>query len=72
MVRTNWTLYGNAISELREEYGDAEIYEDFERLDRVVADLDRERHVEPNTQEVVLRILKDESTIGEESSTTEE
>jgi hypothetical protein len=71
MARTYWALYGNAINELREEYGDAEIYEDFERLERVVADLDRERHVEPTTQEVVLRILKDESTIGEEPSTTE-
>jgi hypothetical protein len=72
MARTYWTLYGNAIREMREEHGDPELYEDFERLDRRLADLERERGIEPLTQARVLRIMKDETIIGEESPTTEE
>ena len=71
MARTYWTLYGNAINELREEHGDPEIYEDFERLDRLLADLERERGIEPLTQARGLRIMKDEAIIGEAPPMTE-
>jgi hypothetical protein len=70
MARTYWTLYGNAIREMREEHGDPEIFVDFERLDRLLADLERERGIEPVTQARVLRIMKDEAIIGEESRRT--
>ena len=67
MARTYWTLYGNAIGEMREEHGAPEIYEDFEQLDHVLADLEGERGIEPLTQARVLQIMEDGATIGEES-----
>jgi hypothetical protein len=55
---------------MREEAQDPAIYEDFERLNRVVAGLDRERGIEPSTQAEVRRIAEEEVIIGEEPPTT--
>ena len=44
-VRTYWALYRPAIEKAREEYEDPTIFEDVERLEALMADLDRERGV---------------------------
>ena len=44
-VRQYWALYRPAIEKMREEYEDPTIFEDFERLEALMADLDRERGV---------------------------
>jgi hypothetical protein len=66
-----WTVYESAIRKMREEHGDRTIYENLQRLDRLVVDLDRERGIEPPTRGVLRRIVADEAVIGEESSTTQ-
>jgi len=42
------------------------LYEDFERLNRLLTDLDRERGIEPITQGEARRVVEDEAVIGEE------
>jgi hypothetical protein len=44
-VRQYWALYRPAIEKIREEYKDPAILEDFERLDALMADLDRQHGV---------------------------
>jgi hypothetical protein len=44
-ARQYWALYRPAIEKIRQEYEDSTIFEDFERLDALMADLDRERGV---------------------------
>ena len=44
-VRQYWALYLPAIEKMREEYEDPTIFEDFERLEALMAALDRERGV---------------------------
>jgi hypothetical protein len=43
--RTYWALYRPAIEKMREEYKDPTLFEDFERLDALMADLDRQHGV---------------------------
>jgi multidrug efflux pump subunit AcrA (membrane-fusion protein) len=72
IARVYWTLYGAAIQMLREERKDPTIYENFERLNRQVADLYSEQGIEPLTRGDVRRILEDEAVIGEEPPSTTE
>jgi hypothetical protein len=44
---------------MREEQNDPIVYEDFERLDRLVADLSDERGMPPPTRERPCRIMED-------------
>jgi hypothetical protein len=44
-VRQYWALYRPAIEKMREEYKDPTLFEDFERLDALMADLDRQHGV---------------------------
>ena len=44
-VRQYWALYRPAIEKIREEYEDPTLFEDFERLEALMAELDRERGV---------------------------
>ena len=44
-VRQYWALYRPAIEKFREEYEDPTLFEDIERLEALMADLDRERGV---------------------------
>ena len=46
-ARVYWTVYGPTIRKMREEQNDPIVYEDFERLDRLVADLSDERGMPP-------------------------
>ena len=44
-VRQYWALYRPAIEKIREDYQDPTIFEDFERLEALMADLDRQHGV---------------------------
>ncbi len=44
-LRTYWALYRPAIEKMREEYKDPTLLEEFERLDALMADLDRQHDV---------------------------
>jgi len=72
IARVYWTLYEAAIQRVREERQDPTFYENFERLNRLVADLYSERGIEPLTRGEVRRIVEDEAAIGQEPSTTTE
>jgi hypothetical protein len=70
MTRAYWLVFEPAIQKMREELKDPCIYEDFERINRVVSDLDSELGIDPPTQAAVRRIVEEEVDIGEESPTT--
>jgi hypothetical protein len=72
MTQAFWTLYEPATRRIREEQKDPAIYEyeEIERLNQLMADLDSEPGIELPTQGQVRRIVEDEATIGEESPTT--
>jgi hypothetical protein len=70
IAQTYWLLCEPAIQKRRQERADPTMYEEFERLNRLGADLDRERGIEAHTQEWLRRLIKDEAIIGEESPTT--
>ena len=69
MTQAYWTLYEPAIRKMREEQKDPAIYEEFERLNQLMADLDSERGSEPPTQELLRRMVEDEAALGEEPPT---
>jgi hypothetical protein len=66
-ARVYWTVFGPSVHKMREEENDPTVYEDFERLDRLVADLNRERGIAPPMGGRVRRIMEDETVVGEES-----
>ena len=53
---------------MREEYKAPDIFEDFERLNRLVEDRNSERSFEPPTKEQLRQLIEYEATIGEEPS----
>ena len=65
-ARVYWAAYGPTVYEMRREQDDPTFYEDFERLERLVADFGRERGMPPPTQENLRRIIYDETVVGEE------
>ena len=65
-ARVYWAAYGPTVYEMRREQDDPTFYEDFERLERLVADLGSERGVPPLTREQLRRIMEDETVVGEE------
>ena len=65
IARVYWTLYRAAIQKIRDKRKDPTIYENFEGLNRLVADLYSERGIEPLTQIEVRRIVEHEAIIGE-------
>ncbi len=67
-ARVYWAAYGPSVLKMREEENDPTVYEDFERLDRLVADRSSERGMPPPTREQLRRIMEDETVIGQESS----
>jgi hypothetical protein len=67
-----WTIYEPFTRKLREEHQDTTLSEEFERLYRVVSDLDRKRGIGPFTKEQLLWFVKHESTVGQEEPTTDE
>jgi hypothetical protein len=72
MARAYWTVYEPTIQRMREEYENPALYEDFQRLNRLVADLDSERGIEPLTQESLRQLMEDEAVLGEEPRPTTE
>jgi len=70
-ARVYWAVYGPTVYKMREEQDDPTFYEDFERLERLVADLGGERDVPPLTQEDLRRIMQDETAAGEEPTEPE-
>jgi hypothetical protein len=65
-ARVYWTVYGPTVYAMRGEQANPTFYEDFERLERLVADLGSERGMPPPTRENLRRIIQDETVIGEE------
>ncbi len=62
-VRAYWALYRPAIEKMREEYKDPTLGEDFEQLDALITDLDRQHGVgdEHLTQQQLRRFVELES-----------
>ena len=46
-ARMDWSAYGPTVRKMRQEENEATFYEDFERLDQLVADLGGERGMSP-------------------------
>jgi hypothetical protein len=67
-----WTLCRPAIEKLREEWELSTIYEEFEYLSRLMADLDPEQGAAPQRLEVLRQVMEWESVVGEEPSTMTE
>ena len=61
-----WAVFEPAIQKMREEYKAPDIFEDFERLNRLVEDRNSERSFEPPTKEQLRQLIEYEATIGEE------
>ena len=72
MAQAYWLLCKPAIEKRREERADPAMYEEFEWLNRLVTDLDRERGIAAHPQEWLRRLMTDEAVIGEEPPTTTE
>ena len=72
IAQAYWLLCESAIKKRREERADPTMYEEFERLNRLGAELDRTRGIEAHTQEWLRRLMTDEAIIGEESLTETE
>jgi len=74
LIRQYWALYQPAIEKLREEYKDPTVLEDFEQLDALMADLDRQHGVgdEYLTKQQLRRTVESYAVVDEEASTQEE
>jgi hypothetical protein len=69
-IRYSWAAFGPAIETARKEWDDPELYREFERLNGLTADLDRERSVPDPTKEQVLSFFEDQTVLGEETPMT--
>jgi hypothetical protein len=70
-VRGYWSLCKPGIEKLREELQDPTLYEGFEQLSRLMADMNRERGIPPYLKpELLRRFMEAEAGIGEEPPTT--
>jgi hypothetical protein len=65
-ARVYWAAYVPTARKMREEQNDPTVYEDFERLDRLVTDMSGERGMPPPTREQLRRIMQDETVVGQE------
>jgi hypothetical protein len=66
VTQVYWSLCEPAIEKLREDWKAPELFTEFERLSRLMAELDRERGIEPPTQEILHQYMEYEAVIGEE------
>jgi hypothetical protein len=70
-LRIHWSLCKSGIEKLREEWQDPTLYEEFERLSRLMDDMFRERGIPPDpTPEAIRQGLEEEAARGGESRTT--
>ena len=67
-----WLLCRPAIEKMREEWANPGLYAEFERLNRLMAEMDRERGIAPPTRERLRQIMlmEAEATTAEEPPTT--
>jgi hypothetical protein len=65
-ARVYWAAYAPTARKMREEQNDPTVYEDFERLDRLVTDMSGERGMPPPTRKQLRRIMQDETVVGQE------
>jgi len=65
-----WLLCKPAIEKRREEWQIPGLIEEFEDLSRQMAELDRERGIEPPTQEQLRQVMEEEAVIGQEPDDT--
>jgi hypothetical protein len=71
VTRAYWPLCKPAIEKLRQEWKSPSLYEEFEHLSRVVAELESKRGTEPPTKEYLRQVMEREAVLGEEPSGTE-
>jgi hypothetical protein len=66
-TRAWWILCKPAIEEMRQEWEDPALYEEFERLYRAIEEMDRERGISsPMPRAYIRQFLDSEATLGEE------
>jgi hypothetical protein len=68
VARTYWPLCKPAIERMREERKVPTMYEEFEHLSRVVADLERKWGIEPPTKEHLRQVMEVEAVAGEDEA----
>src|SRR5215217_5710253 len=69
-VRLHWAMCKSGIEKMREERQDPTLVEEFERLSRLMDDMDRERGIPDPTPEQLHRVLEEKAVRGEEPPTT--
>jgi len=69
-VRVYWFLCKPGIEKIRAELQDPTLYEEFERLFRLMDDMDRERSIPDLTPEVLRKFMEAEAGIAKELPTT--
>jgi hypothetical protein len=69
-AQTYWFVCKPSIEKLREELQDPSLYEEFEYLCRVMAEMDRKRGAAPPTRVWMRQVLEWDATIDEEPPTT--
>jgi hypothetical protein len=66
-ARAWWILCQPAIEKMRQEWKDPALYEEFERLYRVIEEMDREQGISsPMPRAYIRQYLESEATLGEE------
>jgi hypothetical protein len=68
MAQAYWLVCEPSLMKRREERGDPAMYEEFERINRVGAELDREQGIEPHPHGWLRRLMEDESVVGAEDA----
>jgi hypothetical protein len=64
-IRYSWMAYGLAIEKAREELNAPTLYKAFERLNDLMANIDREQGVPDLTQEQLRKFFKDQTVLGD-------
>ena len=72
LARAYWALCEPAIENLRQQWEDPSYYEEFERLIRLGAELDREQGAGPRPQQQLHQLMEHETVVGEEATSSEE
>ena len=68
MAQAYWLVCKPTLQKRREERADPAMYEEFERLNRVGVELDRERGIEPHPQDWLRPLMEDEAVVGAEDA----
>jgi hypothetical protein len=68
MAQAYWLVCKPTLKKRREERGDPAMYEEFERVNRLGVELDRERDIEPHPQDWLRRLMEDEAVVGAEDA----